>query len=148
MPHFPQEGARSCLPACARMVLGFYGIDTEEVSLSRMLGKTPVGTEMLNIELLENADLGVRVETGILDAEAVRDYLNANVPVIVMLGTGALSYWQSDRPHAVVVVGFDDASIYVNDPKFSDAPKIVAWDEFLAAWDVFDRFGAVIHQDS
>jgi len=41
--------------------------------------------------------------------------------------------------HDVVVVGFDENVVLVNDPAFPDAPKEVPQEEFLAAWAAADQ---------
>lgn len=39
----------------------------------------------------------------------------------------------------MVVVGFDEDVVLVNDPAFPDAPKEVPQEEFLAAWAAADQ---------
>jgi ABC-type bacteriocin/lantibiotic exporter with double-glycine peptidase domain len=128
------------------MVLAFYGVQASEEELSRLLGKTRTGTPVLNIELLEQVGSGVRVESGVFDVEQLKQFLDEGSPVIVAVMTAALPYWNADRPHTVVVVGYDEQAVHLNDPKYPAAPQTVRWDEFLAAWEGFEGFGAVVRK--
>ena len=74
----------------------------------------------------------------------VYDTLNANTPVIVLVRTMFLDYWQSDVAHAVVVVGYDEQHILINDPVFSNAPQRASESGFLAAWGEFDYLCGII----
>ena len=71
-------------------------------------------------------------------AAMILDYLQLAVknglPVIVAVDTAALTYWTDDTAHAVVVVGFEQDFVLVNDPEFEQAPQSVPLDEFLLAW--------------
>lgn len=42
--------------------------------------------------------------------------------------------WPYYRDHAVVVVGFDDVHVFINDPAQVEAPLAVDIDTFLLAW--------------
>ena len=42
------------------------------------------------------------------------------------------------------VVGFDDVQVYLNDPAFANAPQMVLWDSFLAAWAEYDETAILI----
>ena len=55
-----------------------------------------------------------------------------------------LDYWQVDVSHVLVVVGFDDQGVYVNDPAFEQPRQFVSWNGFLAAWAEYDETSAVI----
>ena len=144
VPHYPQEHPTSCIPATVRMVLSFWGIDRSEPVLSRILQSEEEGTSVFNIEFLQEAGLGVTVWVGEMDVDALKQSLDQGTPVIVTVWTDALPYWTINRPHALVVVGYDEREVYLNDPKFPDAPKSVSWDSFLVAWEGFGRFGAII----
>lgn len=55
-----------------------------------------------------------------------------------------LTYWTEASFHVLVVVGFDDEKVYLNDPAFADAPQVALWDSFLAAWAEYDEAAVVI----
>lgn len=68
----------------------------------------------------------------------IRQALERNLPAIAFLSTGDLPYWQDNVSHAVVVVGYDNTTCYLNDPAFTVAPQAVHWDEFMLAWSEMD----------
>ena len=44
VPHFKQELRYSCIPACARMVLAFFGSQHTEAELRALMKTDPSGT--------------------------------------------------------------------------------------------------------
>ncbi len=79
--------------------------------------------------------------------DLLQAYLEQKQPVITSIDTIDLPYWnkQSLR-HAVVVVGLDDTTVSINDPSFSDAPKIVERTQFDSAWLRREYIHAVIQK--
>lgn len=146
VPHFLQEQPVSCVPACLRMALAYLGIERTEIELSAISELERRGTNVFNIELLQGSGIGVTVWVGEMDAGQLRQNLEEGIPVIAAVWTDVLPYWTANRPHAVVVVGYDEKSVYLNDPKFANAPQTVSWSDFLTAWEEFGRFGAVIRR--
>lgn len=49
VPHFEQELDYSCLPACVRMVLAFYGYECIEGELRALLKTRPGGTSPVQV---------------------------------------------------------------------------------------------------
>jgi hypothetical protein len=98
------------------MVLSFWGIERNELALSHVLQSGEKGTGVLNVELLSEAGIEVSVETEEKDANWIKHSLDEGYPVIVAVFTEMLPYWESNRSHAVVVVGYDDSAVYLNDP--------------------------------
>lgn len=142
VPHYEQEKASSCLPACARMVLAFYNHVSSETKLAKLLGTQKFGTPAPNIRRLEQLGFSVTYESGAFSL--IKDYLGKNIPCLVFVQTGDLAYWQENTAHVVVAIGIDETTIFVNDPAFEDAPKSVAVDDFLLAWSEFDyRYGII-----
>ena len=136
IPHYEQELNNSCLPACVRMVLAYFGIEKSEQSIRILLKTKPAGTNPVNLTNLRNWDIDTILSSSNLDE--LQNYLLQEHPTIALLWTGILSYWDSnkylDYLHAVVVVGYDKENILVNDPAFSNYPKTIPTDEFLEAW--------------
>jgi uncharacterized protein YvpB len=64
-----------------------------------------------------------------------------------LVRTADLPYWDYGTDHALVVVGFDEQNIYVNDPAFDNHPIPISVIEFELAWMAFDyRYSLITHQ--
>ena len=136
IPHYEQELNNSCLPACVRMILAYFGIEKSEQSVRILLKTKPAGTNPINLSNLKNWDINAILSFSNLDQ--LQNYILQEHPAIALLWTGILSYWDSnkylDYLHAVVVVGYDKENILINDPSFLDNPKTISISEFLEAW--------------
>ena len=60
VPHYRQSKEGYCLPACARMVLAYLGIERTEAEISQLLGTRGIGTPGFAIQRL--TAWGVRVD--------------------------------------------------------------------------------------
>jgi len=133
VPLHKMSQAADCLAACAAMVLDYIGHPVSYADLLRLLEVGPLGTPAGHIVRL--GQWGLAVEYGEGNLETLRSFVDSDEPVIALVRTRELPYWQGfDTYHSVVVVGYDEAQIYVNDPYFDDAPQSVAIDDFLLAW--------------
>jgi len=143
-PHFKQPQDGMCLPTCVRMVLAHWGETVSEAKLVKVLGTKQFGTPISNVTRL--SQLGYRVDFGPLTPEQLQTHINEGQPVIAQLWTMMLTYWpnDSDSSHIVVVVGFDETHVYLNDPAFEKVPQPLLWDGFLAAWAEFDETAVVL----
>jgi len=125
VPHYEQELANSCLPACIKIVLAYYRKEISEQNIRRIIKTRPAGTNPVNVTFLK----AINIETKVLFSNLgeLKHLLWSGKPMITLLWTGELSYWQSmeymDYLHSVVVIGFDESNIILNDPAFSDYPK-------------------------
>lgn len=121
VPHLQQPAAGECLPVCAAMVLTYLGMRVNYRQLVRLL-QTQVGygTPFSNIRALTKLKVTVTYRQGQLDD--IRRFLQAGAPVLVPVQTRELPHWDEDTPHAVVVVGMDAQTIYINDPAFLMRP--------------------------
>ncbi|MCI0695757.1 cysteine peptidase family C39 domain-containing protein [candidate division KSB1 bacterium] len=62
-PHHKQQIKMSCLPACAKMLLGFIGNPIEEAALRELLKTDKItGTPALNILALNASLSGIKAE--------------------------------------------------------------------------------------
>ncbi len=87
----------------------------------------------------------VQYREGSLDE--IKSHLGNGTPCIALVRTEELSYWTYSTDHAVVVVGFDEGILYVNDPAFEEHPQSVSEVEFELAWMLFDyRYGIITPQ--
>jgi ABC-type bacteriocin/lantibiotic exporter with double-glycine peptidase domain len=131
--HQPQRQESDCLAACSAMVLNYLHVPYTYPQLLRLLQIQAFGAWFRNIQFLQS--LGLSVVIGYGDVEILEVYLDVGLPIIAYVDTGFLtSYWRESTNHAVVVIGIEDESIYLNDPFFQAAPQILSLNEFLPAW--------------
>lgn len=121
VPHHKQIGTYNCLPACARMVLHYHGELLAEDRLAHLLGTTPMGTPGSRLLRLQSPHWQVTYAP--LTLPLIFDYLEQGLPVITLVQTIFLDYWQADLAHAVVVVGYDQDVLLVHDPSFTQSPQ-------------------------
>lgn len=142
--HFSQSDDGYCLPACAQMVLQYYGRRlSEQYFVDLFQATAPAGAIFSYGMRLER--LGYRVTFGSLTEAELRSTLNRGIPLICRLWTVMLDHWMGEEtPHVAVVVGYDERYVYLNDPAFPTAPQPVLWDGFLAAWVEYDQMAAII----
>jgi uncharacterized protein YvpB len=126
------------------MVLAHWGQSHSEAKLAKALGTKDFGTPISNVERLSQK--GYQVDFGSLTVDQLKEHLSAGRPVIARVWTAMLDYWPGEiTSHVVVVVGFDDTHLYLNDPALPKTPLSIEWDSFLAAWGEFDETCAVIY---
>lgn len=144
VPHQPQRLESDCLAACAWMVLAAAGVSADYNALLTVLNIKPWGTPHRNIRQLEDLIDGIQVtyRQGVL-ADVFRA-IDAGHPVILFVWTGDLPYWTLETWHAVVVVGYDENQVYLNDPAFSAAPQVVTYGDLELAWIAYDTYFAVV----
>jgi ABC-type bacteriocin/lantibiotic exporter with double-glycine peptidase domain len=142
IPHHLQQSDGDCLAACAAMTLGYLDVPIDYGRLLRLLGVTPYGTPGSRLNRLMDLNVHVRYAQGTMDE--LYGYLNSGQPCIALVHTGQLPYWTYATDHAVLVVGFDEQAVYVNDPAFESAPQRVPRADFELAWLEFDYRYAVI----
>ena len=134
--HCTQEIGAGCLAACVQMALRYIKIEQSQRYLNQLLGLTSIGVPYTNISRLTRLGVQVSLQGG--DQLQIQQAIERNFPAITFLFTGDLPYWQNNTSHAVVIVGYDDTSCYINDPAFAVAPQRVQWDEFMLAWSEMD----------
>lgn len=133
IPNWQQRREDDCLVARCKQVLDHLGITRNEAWLWRQLASSGV-TPFPNIANLANA-LGLVVEIhtdGILDR--FEAYIESGLPVIVAVDADDPLDWPYVRHHAVVVIGFDDQHVFVNDPAQAETGREVALNTFMLAW--------------
>lgn len=144
VPHRLQRTDGLCLAAAAQMIFEYWNEPISESELiERLQIEIPIGTPFPMIERVRSRRILARL-ISLTDAQ-LRLLLSKGIPIICRLWTVMLPYWnEKDTSHVVVVVGYDDQYVYLNDPAFADAQKPVLWDGFLAAWEEYDRQAAVL----
>lgn len=148
LPHYLQERDYSCVAACARMVLGLYGIERTETELRQLLKTRPgIGTHPIHLRNLES--LGVDATwpyPGTLDE--LRQIIERGIPVIAFVWTGALQSIVdsegADYLHTIVIVGFSESGILIHDPRLDTGPVEISVSVFGNAWKYADHLIAVV----
>jgi ABC-type bacteriocin/lantibiotic exporter with double-glycine peptidase domain len=142
LPNKRQQQTADCLAACAFMVLSHLGMIIAYEELLKLLKVKSFGAAGQNLKYLSSLGVNVVYREGSLSE--LKQHLEAGFPCVVLVRTAELSYWSYSTDHAVVVVGFDDDYIFVNDPAFDLAPVAVPVTEFELAWMFFDyRYGLI-----
>jgi len=143
MKHLQQRRHGECLAACAAMVLAYIGVSIPYHKLLTLLEvRANVGTPSFKIRNLERSGIHVLYQRGSL--EQLRSHLTAGQPCIVFVKTKDLPYRNDDTAHAIVLVGVDDQSFYVDDPEFAESPLTVPFGDFDLAWLEHDEMYAVL----
>lgn len=146
-----QRRQADCLVACAKMAFDYLLIPGSYEWIRATLGTTESGTPFSRLQRLQPHIVTVIHDEGNL--ATLQGYLDLGLPIIVDVRTWTLSHWRQrtdieeaerDTEHAVVVIGTDDDTVYVNDPDFSYAPIGLGHDEFLAAWQERENRYAVL----
>ena len=134
--HRQQTERAGCLAACAQMALQHIGVDHSQAQLNRLFGLTSAGTPSSRIRRL--SELGVQVVYASGDEVALREAIERGVPPIIFVDTGDLPYWSVRLRHAVLMVGYDDTQVFLNDPDRPTAPMSASWGDLMLAWSEFD----------
>lgn len=143
VPHRSQLIDGYCLPACVEMVLAYQGVERKQTTLAADMRVTPgVGVPGSRVLRLASRRLEVTYHEGI--PQDLENALAAGLPPIALVYTGELPYWSIATPHAVVVTGLDEQSIWLNDPAWQQANIQVPLDEFQLAWDVMSNLYAIL----
>ena len=143
VPHQRQRADADCLPACAAMALAYWGKRISYKQLHKLLKVKAFGTPGHHLRYLTTLKVQVIYREGTLDE--LKGHLLGGRPCIALVRTTELSYWSYTTDHALIVVGFDDQTIFVNDPAFEAHPIAVPITKFELAWMAFDyRYGCLL----
>jgi len=126
------------------MVLAVQGLMLGEEALCGLLETQQVGTEVLNVLLLNQRLPRCHAEVASASFDDLRRWLQEGIPPIVFIATGPLHYWHTECLHALVVAGIAEQSVVVHDPAFAQAPITIPQSEFLAAWGELVQLTALI----
>jgi ABC-type bacteriocin/lantibiotic exporter with double-glycine peptidase domain len=129
------------------MVLSYLGMEVSESSLRTMLETDDIGTPVDKISEPEKS-LDIKILATNMSLSTLKTHLDQKTPAIAFLYTEPLPYWQAKTAHAVVVVGYENGDILVNDPMFKTTPKRVQEKRFLESWQFFANFGVTVENVS
>ena len=142
--HHKQETNFSCVPACLKMMLDFFGINLPESNLILTLKTKPYGTHIINILNINNEKYEIYSAIEFWSLDELLAYLKKNrTPCIVPVWTDFLDYWDSECLHSVVVHGYDEKNILINDPFFEKKEFVVPIDDFINAWQINDGLAII-----
>jgi ABC-type bacteriocin/lantibiotic exporter with double-glycine peptidase domain len=144
VPHQLQQNDGDCLAACAAMILAHLGRKIDYPQLLQLLNIQSYGAPAGNIRQL--TQLNLKVTYSQTDMTGLEAMLQQGQPVIVFVRTGELPHWTYSTDHALVVVGYDDEYIFVNDPdrKAVEVPIAIPRGDFELAWIERDYYYALI----
>jgi len=137
VPHFEQELDYSCLAACTRMVLAFFGAEHAEAELRAVLKTRHGGTSPVNL-MLRLPALGFTADVQTGSQSSLRQQVEAGYPCIVHVWTSPLPHWDAEAIHALVVVEISKESVHVHDPALPVGPTVIPLSAFLRAWAAVD----------
>ena len=135
VPYFKQNRDFTCGPACLRMVLEYFGVEQDEVTLAILCGTNLAGTGLA--EIAEAAQrLGLEADWKInASLQDIKDALKKNIPVMAMIDARVLHH--TDAPfvlgHAVVIVAYLKSEIYFHDPLIGEDQR-ASVSVFSGAW--------------
>ncbi len=131
------------MAACAAMVLTYLRVTVHYQRLFKALHiQKGLGTPFPNIRALTQFGINITYQQGALID--LYTFLRNDRPIIVPVKTLELPHWTEDTDHAIVVVGIDEQSVYINDPAFASAPIPVSHGDFGLAWLERDEYYAVL----
>ena len=133
VPHHLQLDDGYCLPACIQMVLAYWGVERDQRDIADKLGLIPgAGIPGNRIKILSSKKLEVSYGAGeLVDLE---NALDQEIPPIILVYTGELPYWEQATAHAVVLLGFDEQAVHLNDPAIAQGDISVSLGDFELAW--------------
>ena len=144
IPHIQQTKTGWCLPACVAMATAWLQQPLLQDDITRRLGTDDlVETPSRRVTRLTRQGFNVTYDDfgTIVELES---WLSRQIPPILFVLTGELSYWTTNTQHAVVLAGFSDDDAHLFDPAVNAAPMSISTDELLLAWSHFDYTYAVV----
>jgi len=125
------------------MMLDAIGVTVAYPRLLSVLDIRPWGTPHRNIRRLIEIvpDIQVTYKQG--ELSDLYRALDGGSPPVAFVWTAELPYWSIGVWHAIVLVGYDEHNLYVNDPGFDDAPQSLKPGEFDLAWQAHDSYYAL-----
>lgn len=128
------------------MVAAYWEQPLYQADVAKWLGTTDIGTPSGRIQRLVRYGFEVIYQTGSL--AQLENWLSQQMPCILFVRTGSLSYWQLDTAHALVLIGLTSDLATLLDPMVGTNPIVVQTDELLLAWSYFDYTYAVLKPEN
>jgi len=129
------------------MMFDYHGIvGVSEAELRRILKTKPKGTHLINLLFLKdekrwNLDVELSQST---PAELFTTISTVQIPVIVFVDTAYFPHWDESAAHVVLVVGYDEENVIINDPIMDDKELSIPAKMFFNAWGKNQYYMSVI----
>jgi ABC-type bacteriocin/lantibiotic exporter with double-glycine peptidase domain len=137
-PHYKQEKDFSCIPACLKMILEFFNKPVAESDLRKQLKTKPFGTHIINVVSLKEF-YGIEAKIEFWSLEELKTHLNSSrIPCIALVWTEYFAHWKQNCLHSVIVIGYSNEHVIINDPIFDEKEFLVPFDDFINAWQAND----------
>jgi predicted double-glycine peptidase len=139
IPMVRQPDTYSCGTAAVLSVLAYYGMEIGYEDITKAIKATKEdGADHRNIiKFLKEKGLEVELYKGMLLSD-LQSFIDEGTPVIVVIqawakdGRNYENEW--DSGHYAVVVGYDDANVYLMDPSTLGNYAYIPIDEFSKRW--------------
>ena len=128
------------------MVLEFFNKTVAEAELRTKLKTKPFGTHIINI-LSINQIYGIQAKIEFWSLEELKAHLaKFKTPVVALVWTEHLAHWKHGCLHSVVVVGFDNEHVIINDPNFDEKDFYIPFEDFINAWQANDGLAVIFEK--
>lgn len=159
-PTSRQDNENSCGTSVVQSILAYYGIDERQDDLHKALAVKKDGTDYTKI-IKKFQKHKLTVDAGTMNFDMIKEYIDNNYPVIILIqaykDNKKKQYTQDDydNGHYVVVIGYDDLHIVVEDPSLNNKLGYIPLEELDIRWhgigrskeEKLDHFGIAVVGD-
>jgi ABC-type bacteriocin/lantibiotic exporter with double-glycine peptidase domain len=140
VPYFKQNRDYTCGPACLRMVLAYYGIEQDEVTLTMLCGTNVFGTSARQIVGVAQ-HFGPEARLTFFETLAtLTAVLAEGIPVLAAIDAGEM-YEREEFKHSrhmIVVLAVNATSVRCHDPIMGENVTVTL-EAFERAWGAAKR---------
>jgi len=142
IPKCRQVTNTSCGGACLNTILEFNGIEKNELDIDELCGMSEEGIEPENlVKVAKEFGLSSKLIKG-SNIEELKGYVDNGIPVIVAIVAwgkfGEKNYSLDEDGHYVIVIGYDECRVYIEDPSIKNGRGFLDWNEFGQRWHDID----------
>lgn len=136
VPYYKQNCDYTCGPACLRMVLKYFGVDQDEVSLTMLCRTTVGGTGLAEVvDAAQYFEFQGEWKIGAKIAD-LTTALKQGIPVMAVVDARVLHRIEMPKPvgHMIVIFAMDDNMIFYHDPEIGPN-QVVSQPIFITSWE-------------